>query len=97
MFFIRLFLIRRILLSIFRAEVWKILRRSGKFSGAIGSYVGDEANLVPPHGGVLVFLHLRAETVEFGCDCCVRLRDLFFERLVPAKGNQGRDDYKFSQ
>ena len=49
------------------------------------------------HGWVLVFLHLRAEAVEFGCDCCVCLGKLFLEGFAPAEGNQGGDDYNFSQ
>ena len=55
------------------------------------------SELVPPHRGVLVFLQLRANTVEFICDCCVCLGYMFFEGLVPAKVNQGRDDQNFSQ
>jgi hypothetical protein len=44
-----------------------------------------------------VFLHLRAETVEFGCYRRVRLGYVIFEGRVPAEVNQGRDDQNFSQ
>jgi hypothetical protein len=54
-------------------------------------------DLISAHGRVLVFLHLRAETVKFGCDCCVCLRDVFFEGFAPAEVNQGGDDQNFSQ
>jgi hypothetical protein len=59
--------------------------------------VREPANLISAHGGVLVFLQLRADPVELGRDCCVCLRDLFLERFVPAEVNQGRDDHNFSQ
>jgi len=49
------------------------------------------------HGGILVFLQLRADAVEFGCDCCARLSNLILKGRVPAKINQGRDDQNFSQ
>jgi hypothetical protein len=55
------------------------------------------ADLVTAHGWVLVFLQLRAEIVEFGCDCGVCLGELILEGFVPAEGNQSRDDYNFSQ
>ena len=55
------------------------------------------SNLVTAHGGVLVFLQFGSETVEFVCDCCVCLGYVIFERRVPAKVNQGRDDQNFSQ
>jgi len=55
------------------------------------------ADLGPSHGGVLVFLQLRAEAVEFVCDCCVCLGYVIFERRVPAIKNQGRYDQNFSQ
>ena len=54
------------------------------------------ADLVPPHGGVLVFLQLRAEAAEFRCDCGACLGELILEGFVPAEGNQSRDDYNFS-
>ena len=47
--------------------------------------------------GILVFLHLRAEAAEFGCYCSVCLGKLFFEGFAPVEGNQGDDDYEFSQ
>jgi hypothetical protein len=55
------------------------------------------SNLVTAHRGVLVFLQLRTDAVEFGCDCCVRLGYVILEGFVPAKVNQGRDDQNFSQ
>ena len=54
-------------------------------------------DLVASHRGILVFLHLRAEAAEFGCDCRICLGKLFLERFAPAEGNQGGDDYEFSQ
>ena len=44
-----------------------------------------------------VFAVLRADTVEFRCDCCVCLGYMILEGRVPAKENQGRDDQNFSQ
>jgi hypothetical protein len=44
-----------------------------------------------------MFLHFRAETVQIGCDCSVCLGKLFLEGFAPAQGNQGGDDYEFSQ
>ena len=37
-----------------------------------------------------MFLQLRADTVEFGCDCGACLGYVFFEGRVPAIKNQGR-------
>ena len=54
-------------------------------------------DLVTAHRGILVFLHLRAEAAEFGCDCRICLGKLFLEGFAPAEGNQGGDDYEFSQ
>ena len=33
-----------------------------------------------------MFLHLRAETAEFGCDCRICLGKVFLEGLAPAEG-----------
>ena len=55
------------------------------------------ANLISAHRRILVFLHFRAETVQFGYDCRICLGKLFPEGFAPAEGNQGGDDYEFSQ
>ena len=54
-------------------------------------------DLVTAHRGILVFLHLRAEAAEFGCNCRICLGKLFLEGFAPAEGNQSGDDYEFSQ
>ena len=44
-----------------------------------------------------MFLQPLPEALELVCDCSVCLGDLIFEGLAPAEGNQGGDDYEFSQ
>lgn len=54
-------------------------------------------NLVTLSRGVLFFLRLFPEIVQFRCNGCLRLGITFFERLAPAKPDQHPNDHDYNQ
>lgn len=59
--------------------------------------MGCYSHLVALARGILIFLRLFPELVQFRCNYSLRLGKVFFERLAPAKRDQHPNDNDYNQ